>query len=862
MKRLFFYIISIIAISLLPGLALAAVDILQPPAITNNTDLSIQYLQDIFGVVDGWLHGSGSQIMGQMFAVFNSGALILGGIIVAYTMLTGTLNTAHEGEFLGRRWSSIWIPVRSAAGIALLLPKATGYSVIQIFMMAVIIQGIGLADSVWNAALNYLQGGGVIVASSVQGQSQQSYSTIVNQSANILRSMTCVEAVQQALNTAYQNMPKQQVGNVPSNFPAPPNLLDTIVPIVGTPYNNTIQFPGDPSANNPQYSIYAPLQGVCGQVILPPTPSTSITITPDMQNQIEQDKVVATQQIILDMEGPAQAIVNAMLTIGNVNINNNQQNNNPANVLPQSTFYDSTQDFVGLVAPVERMLSQQLDIGVTAAIAQAEQQGWIMAGAYYATLAQINAATTTTIKTQMGPPQATTEAQLQSALGSNGGNLGQKMPIGSQYASAIANLFVTNGLLDQYIQTAVTFADGQFGTPPPTFSIGAATSGLSFPKVTAPHFSGHGLAGSIAAAIANVLAYPISAVITALGDVVQASIQSLDISSILNSLANAQNASNGTVNNPIILIATLGASLMNLVVSLIISAAVSFGMAGIAGILIPGSPIVILPVIIILWSFLLPIVMALFVIGLVMFYYIPLIPFIIFIFAALGWMINVIEAMVAAPLLALGFTHPEGEGLLSSYVEPGVGLIVSVFLTPSMMIIGFIAAYSLSYVGIWVLNQGLFGTIPGANGTTHSMLGYIQQQASPTSITLVFGMPLFLVIYVSLVITILNQAFSLIHVIPDKVMRWIKLQSQTIGDKVGDALSAAKGGIEQGGSAGKEGMTAAAGSVKEMGKQAFAAAAGAPPPPSSKSSSSGKSEAPQTPPTDPAGVGSGSVSVS
>src|SRR6185312_160359 len=102
-------------------------------------DLSVRYLSDIFGVVDGVLHGTGTQIVGTIFGVFNSAVLALGSIIIMYVLLVGTLNTAHEGELLGKKWSSVWVPVRSAVGFSLLLPKASGYSMIQIFVMWVVV---------------------------------------------------------------------------------------------------------------------------------------------------------------------------------------------------------------------------------------------------------------------------------------------------------------------------------------------------------------------------------------------------------------------------------------------------------------------------------------------------------------------------------------------------------------------------------------------------------------------------------------------------------------------------------------------------------------------------------------------------
>ncbi|MCK1871937.1 hypothetical protein MXE23_14935, partial [Legionella pneumophila] len=57
-------------ISKFPALALAENGALSfaPPA----SDLSVVFLGNLFGVVDGVLHGTGSQIMGNMFGVFNS----------------------------------------------------------------------------------------------------------------------------------------------------------------------------------------------------------------------------------------------------------------------------------------------------------------------------------------------------------------------------------------------------------------------------------------------------------------------------------------------------------------------------------------------------------------------------------------------------------------------------------------------------------------------------------------------------------------------------------------------------------------------------------------------------------------------
>jgi defect-in-organelle-trafficking protein DotA len=173
------------------------------------TDYSVGFLANIFGVVDGVLHGTGSQIMGSIFEVFNAAVMAIGGIIVTYTMILSTMNTAHEGEMLGKKWNSIWVPVRATAGFALLIPKASGFCLLQVFVMWVVVQGVGAADKVWNAALSYLNRGGVIIQEQVDPTSAllgSSGSQKVTMGAMVILSgQVCMLAVQQILQNTLQS---------------------------------------------------------------------------------------------------------------------------------------------------------------------------------------------------------------------------------------------------------------------------------------------------------------------------------------------------------------------------------------------------------------------------------------------------------------------------------------------------------------------------------------------------------------------------------------------------------------------------------------------------------------------------------
>lgn len=86
--------------------------------------------------------------------VFLSGVLAFGGVLAGYTLLVGTMSTAHDGEMLGKRWSTMWLPIRTTLGVAMILPIKNGFCAIQIIVVWLATQGIGLADQTWTAFVN------------------------------------------------------------------------------------------------------------------------------------------------------------------------------------------------------------------------------------------------------------------------------------------------------------------------------------------------------------------------------------------------------------------------------------------------------------------------------------------------------------------------------------------------------------------------------------------------------------------------------------------------------------------------------------------------------------------------------------
>lgn len=139
-------------------------------------DVSVGILRRIFGpVIDALTSGAdpntvsqAASTLGSMFSVFNSGLLVVASLIVSFIAVMGAVNTAQDGEAMGKSWSSVWTPVRVVAGAGFLLPSASGFSFIQHVVLILALWGVGLANSVFNKGVEAGIVGGALTNISAQ----------------------------------------------------------------------------------------------------------------------------------------------------------------------------------------------------------------------------------------------------------------------------------------------------------------------------------------------------------------------------------------------------------------------------------------------------------------------------------------------------------------------------------------------------------------------------------------------------------------------------------------------------------------------------------------------------------------------
>ncbi len=177
------------------------------------------------------------------------------------------------------------------------------------------------------------------------------------------------------------------------------------------------------------------------------------------------------------------------------------------------------------------------------------------------------------------------------------------------------------------------------------------------------------------------------------------------------------------------------------------------------------------------------VVLPFFVYGIMLAFYLPAIPFIRWVSALAGWVILIVESLIAAPLWICAHALPEGEGAAGQHGKRGYMLFLGILLRPPLMVAGFFCAVILINVLGKLIGQGFEMFIAGTSQT--KMIGGVGSLA----MSVILG---------TVVIVLANKFFSLIHYLPEHVTNWIGQQFHNLGEK--EDQSAAKGVLNAGAS--------------------------------------------------------------
>lgn len=154
-------------------------------------DIVANMLKAMFGTLVEHTVGitGGADPIANAMSIFTGVCMIFAGLLAGYTLITGVIGTAQDGEMMGKKISSVWVPIRYSICIPLLLPLMKGgYTFIQLLVVWFVMQGIGAANLAATAATTErFQGANTTVSTAFTTEME---SMVVN----VYQASTCVYA--------------------------------------------------------------------------------------------------------------------------------------------------------------------------------------------------------------------------------------------------------------------------------------------------------------------------------------------------------------------------------------------------------------------------------------------------------------------------------------------------------------------------------------------------------------------------------------------------------------------------------------------------------------------------------------------
>lgn len=691
MKKLF----ASIGFCLLSGVALAdpntstTLNQFTPPA----SDLSVEYLREVFGSIIGFLHsganvqgGQTTDVLGAMMKIFNSSTLFLGMIFVGYTTIKGTIDSAHDGEVLGRKMSSIWVPLRSAMGFAVLLPGGSGYSLIQIVILWLSLQGVGIGDAIWKAAIDQMNQDNMISRPMIPDSRPLA--------ANILKFQVCAAAMNKQFEESNRSTRITAVA-VPQSVTNTGELLnydvfDAVAPVgVYTTIKNfsTAKYSvvdykwraNDNTYMNPD---------VCGGISWKQSweASEGNSNTKVIKAPILAAHTQAVQKMIVALQPVAAQIVAGQKPV-------------PGALDAAANEYENA-----LRAAAKAAVQNTNDRARSDFMKGAQDGGWIFAGTWYNHIVKMNDVMQSTLNAlPTSEPIDIADKETKEALMTYLDAISAADEYTKHRADSVRNVY-----------------DAETNVRAPREGEGAweyVRKLISAPFMGAINQMTQEIAGSNLNHMSQMKSF---------GDVIVGTGEAM-----LVTLASATGAANSLAVK-----GTVG-------IGFDVGAVFSF-----------------------LSGFATTLLMLLLAFGTTLSTYVPMIPSITWTTSVVNWFVLVFEAVIAGPLFGIAHVHPDGDDAVGKAGQ-GYMMILSLVMRPALMLFGLIGAMLLTQPITGIVNMMFMTVVSG-----------VQADA----LTGIVSFVAYVAIYVITMTTVVHIVFSLIHWIPDNILRWLGAHAAGLND--------------------------------------------------------------------------------
>ena len=678
-------------------------------------DLSVQMLGKLFG---GLVGNGGADPLKDLITTFNGAVLAIGGILVAYTIFAGVIGTAHDGQMLGKKFSSVWVPIRTALGTALVIP-INGYCGMQMLVMWLVLQGVGLADTVWGSLVQ----GDALMTGSIQASSYKSPET-VKLANSIAKASICIHAAQ--THSTINNL-----GDTWKNYPSGSSIF---FGIEGSTLRKASCGEVKLLEENEQKALH--IENMFSSTA--ETVGTTASTLPIIRAQNE-----ATRKMVSEIFSATSGFVVASPT------GDTQQ------VLAKpgglGSLSSAVENYNKTVGQAVADYYKDNDKDGKAIKENATREGWLTAGAWFIKLSsQMSKANMALSST----PTAISSGNI------FGWDFEEVNRVLSQVDSELSKDSINS-------QSGISRQNAQDAGSGDTFT---AVIGRWIGKfMTSVDISEIGKQTNV---------HPIIQM-KAMGDTLVQSAMISITSLITVWTAGALGLSAGSV--------ALGGGIT--------------GAAQAAGTVALGAALFITPIAFSVFG-------SFITLGFFLSYYIPMIPFLIWLGCIIGWFILVLEAVIAAPLWAVMHLHPSGDDMTGKGGS-GYMLVLGLLLRPTLLIFGLACSLVLSMVVGQLINSIFYEVFTMSRagdsiGLIGSILGYV--------------------LYTVVMLTFVKKMFSVIHFIPDQILRWIGGGGSQLGEFQGAMVQGTEGQFMKAGALfgalGQQGLTSGLSSLQNTARAA------------------------------------------
>ncbi|MES2728746.1 MAG: DotA/TraY family protein [Pseudomonadota bacterium] len=164
--------------------------------------------------------------------------------------------------------------------------------------------------------------------------------------------------------------------------------------------------------------------------------------------------------------------------------------------------------------------------------------------------------------------------------------------------------------------------------------------------------------------------------------------------------------------------------------------------------------------------------------GFIMYYIVPFMPFMYFLFSMVRWVLGIFQALVAVPLWALAHLRIDADGIPGKAAANGYYLLLDIFIRPILTLFGLLLAISLFSALAIMLHDVFALAISNLTGFSGSSAAASTQPGMPSLVNMdnfrgYVDQLFFTITYAILMYILASSTFKVIDAIPNSTLRFI-----------------------------------------------------------------------------------------